>query len=78
MGDWNIFHHMPWSSSYSIYFFVIGISAALFFLSTLSWFSDDVQADAGVGVLRVVRPARASAACCSSAICRSRSASSTS
>lgn len=38
MGDFNIFHHMPWSSSYSIYFFVIGISAALFFFSTLSWF----------------------------------------
>jgi len=40
MGDFNIFHHMPWAATYSIYFFVIGISAALFFLSTLSWFSD--------------------------------------
>jgi formate-dependent nitrite reductase membrane component NrfD len=40
MGDFNIFHHMPWASTYSIYFFVIGISAALFFFSTLSWFSD--------------------------------------
>lgn len=40
MGDFNIFHHMPWSASYSIYFFVIGISAALFFFSTLSWFSE--------------------------------------
>jgi formate-dependent nitrite reductase membrane component NrfD len=40
MGDFNIFHHIPWSSAYSIYFFVIGISAALFFLSTLSWFSE--------------------------------------
>ncbi len=39
MGDYNIFHHIPWSSAYSIYFFVIGISAALFFFSTLSWFS---------------------------------------
>ena len=40
MGDFNIFHHMPWAATYSIYFFVIGISAALFFFSTLSWFSD--------------------------------------
>ncbi len=40
MGDYNIFHHIPWSSAYSIYFFVIGISAALFFFSTLSWFSE--------------------------------------
>lgn len=38
MGDYNIFHHMPWSSTYSIYFFTIGISAALFFMSTLSWY----------------------------------------
>lgn len=38
MGDFNIFHHMPWSASYSIYFFVIGISAALFFFSALSWY----------------------------------------
>ena len=40
MGDHNIFHLMPWASTYSIYFFVIGISAALYFLSTLSWFSE--------------------------------------
>ena len=40
MGDFNVFHHIPWSSAYSIYFFVIGISAALFFFSTLSWFSE--------------------------------------
>lgn len=39
MGDFNIFHHMPWSSTYSIYFFTIGISAALFFFSTRSWFA---------------------------------------
>lgn len=43
MGDFNIFHHMPWSSSYSIYFFVIGISAALFFFSTLSWFRQEFE-----------------------------------
>lgn len=38
MGDYNIFHHMPWSSSYSIYFFTIGIAAALFFFAAKSWF----------------------------------------
>src|SRR4030043_407788 len=38
MGDFNIFHHMPGSSAYSIYFFTIGISAALFFMSALSWY----------------------------------------
>lgn len=31
MGDYNVFHIMPWSGAYSIYFFVIGISAAMFF-----------------------------------------------
>lgn len=43
MGDYNIFHHMPWSSTYSIYFFVIGISAALFFFSSLSWFRQEFE-----------------------------------
>lgn len=38
MGDFTIFHHMPWSGAYAIYFFTIGISAALFFFSTRSWF----------------------------------------
>ncbi|MBI5262723.1 MAG: polysulfide reductase NrfD [Bradyrhizobium sp.] len=40
MADFNIFHHMPWEPTYAIYFFVIGISAALFFFSALSWFND--------------------------------------
>lgn len=39
MGDYTVFHHMPWSGAYAIYFFTIGISAALFFLSARSWFS---------------------------------------
>ncbi|OIP15998.1 MAG: thiosulfate reductase [Betaproteobacteria bacterium CG2_30_59_46] len=43
MGDFNIFHHMPWSSTYSIYFFVIGISSALFFFSMLSWFRQEFE-----------------------------------
>lgn len=43
MGDYNVFHHMPWSGTYAIYFFVIGISAALFFFSALSWYRDDFK-----------------------------------
>ncbi len=43
MGDYNVFHHMPWSSTYSIYFFTIGISAALFFFSTLSWYREEFR-----------------------------------
>jgi formate-dependent nitrite reductase membrane component NrfD len=38
MGDYTVFHHMPWSGTYAIYFFTIGISAALFFFSAKSWF----------------------------------------
>ncbi|OGS94912.1 MAG: thiosulfate reductase [Gallionellales bacterium RIFCSPLOWO2_02_FULL_57_47] len=38
MGDYTVFHLMPWSGAYAIYFFTIGISAALFFFSTRSWF----------------------------------------
>jgi len=43
MGDFNVFHHMPWSGSYAIYFFVIGISAALFFFSALSWYREEFK-----------------------------------
>jgi len=43
MGDFNVFHIMPWSGAYAIYFFVIGISAAMFFFSTLSWFRPEFQ-----------------------------------
>ncbi len=39
MGDYTVFHHMPWSGTYAIYFFTIGISAALFFFSAKSWFA---------------------------------------
>lgn len=38
MGDYVVFHAPAWPGAYSVYFFVIGLSAALFFLSTLSWF----------------------------------------
>lgn len=43
MGDWNVFHLMPWSGVYSIYFFLIGISAAMFFFSALSWYRDEFK-----------------------------------
>lgn len=39
MGDYVVFHDVAWHGTYAIYFFVIGISAALFFFSTKSWFS---------------------------------------
>lgn len=41
MGDYTIFHHIPWSGAYAVYFFTIGISAALFFFSALSWFREE-------------------------------------
>ncbi len=44
MGDFTVFHLAPWSGAYAIYFFVIGISAAMFFFSTLSWFRPEFQA----------------------------------
>lgn len=37
MGDYSIFYTIAWPSTYAYYFFVIGISAALFFFSALSW-----------------------------------------
>ncbi|RZI40421.1 thiosulfate reductase [Herbaspirillum sp. HC18] len=43
MGDYTVFHHMPWTGTYSIYFFVIGISAALYFFSTLSWYREEFK-----------------------------------
>lgn len=43
MGDFNIFHHMPWSGAYAIYFFLIGISAAMFFFSALSWHREEFK-----------------------------------
>jgi formate-dependent nitrite reductase membrane component NrfD len=43
MGDFNVFHIMPWSGSYSIYFFLIGISAAMFFFSALSWYRPEFK-----------------------------------
>jgi formate-dependent nitrite reductase membrane component NrfD len=44
MGDYTIFHHIPWGGAYAIYFFTIGISAALFFFSAMSWFREEFKA----------------------------------
>ena len=44
MADYTIFHHIPWGGAYAIYFFTIGLSAALFFFSALSWFREDYTA----------------------------------
>lgn len=41
MLDYNVFHTIAWPGAYAWYFFVIGISAALFFFSALSWFRDE-------------------------------------
>lgn len=41
MGDYNVFHQMPWPGTYALYFFVIGISAALFCFSALSWYREE-------------------------------------
>ncbi|GAB1232220.1 polysulfide reductase NrfD [Ferrigenium sp. UT4] len=43
MGDWNAFHLMPWSGAYAIYFFLIGISAAMYFFSALSWYRPEFK-----------------------------------
>ncbi len=43
MADYTIFHHIPWGGAYAIYFFTIGISAALFFFSALSWFREEFK-----------------------------------
>lgn len=43
MNDFNVFHTLAWPGAYAWYFFVIGISAALFFFSTLSWFRKEFE-----------------------------------
>lgn len=43
MGDYTVFFTIAWPSTYAWYFFVIGISAALFFLSALSWFREEFK-----------------------------------
>ncbi len=43
MLDYTVFHTIAWPGPYAWYFFVIGISAALFFFSALSWFREEFK-----------------------------------
>lgn len=41
MLDYDVFHTIAWPGAYAWYFFVIGISVALFFFSALSWYREE-------------------------------------
>jgi formate-dependent nitrite reductase membrane component NrfD len=43
MGDYVVFHDVAWHGIYAVYFFLIGMSAALFFFSALSWFREEFR-----------------------------------
>lgn len=43
MLDYTVFHTIAWPGPYAWYFFVIGISVALFFFSALSWYRDEFK-----------------------------------
>ncbi len=43
MGDYVWFHDVSWHATYAIYFFVIGISAGLAFLSYGSWLNEALR-----------------------------------
>ena len=43
MGDWAAFFTIAWPSTYAYYFFSIGLSAALYFISGLSWFREEFR-----------------------------------
>lgn len=43
MLDFTVFHTIAWPGAYAWYFFVIGISVALFFFSALSWYREEFQ-----------------------------------
>jgi len=43
MFDFTVFHTIAWPGPYAWYFFVIGISVALFFFSALSWYREEFQ-----------------------------------
>jgi len=43
MLDYTVFHHIAWPGTYSLYFFVIGISAAMFFFSAMSWYREEFK-----------------------------------
>lgn len=41
MGDYTVFHDVAWHGANAAYFFLIGLSSALFFVSALSWFREE-------------------------------------
>jgi formate-dependent nitrite reductase membrane component NrfD len=43
MLDYTVFHTIAWPGAYAWYFFIIGISVALFFFSALSWYREEFQ-----------------------------------
>ncbi len=43
MFDYTVYHTIAWPGPYAWYFFVIGISVALFFFSALSWYREEFQ-----------------------------------
>ena len=43
MLDYTVFHTIAWPGAYSVYFFVIGISVAMFFFSAMSWYREEFQ-----------------------------------
>lgn len=43
MGDYVVFHDVAWHGAYAAYFFLIGMSAMLFFVSALSWYRDEFR-----------------------------------
>jgi formate-dependent nitrite reductase membrane component NrfD len=43
MLDFSVFHTIAWPGAYAWYFFVIGISVAMFFFSALSWYREEFQ-----------------------------------
>ncbi|MBI2310934.1 MAG: polysulfide reductase NrfD [Betaproteobacteria bacterium] len=43
MGDYVVFHDVAWHGVYALYFFLIGISAALYFFSALSFYREEFK-----------------------------------
>ncbi len=43
MLDYTVYHTIAWPGAYSVYFFLIGISVAMFFFSAMSWFREEFK-----------------------------------
>jgi formate-dependent nitrite reductase membrane component NrfD len=43
MGDYVVFFDVAWHAAYAAYFFLIGVSAMLYFVSALSWFREEFR-----------------------------------